>query len=116
MSSGNKYHREVTDIRPDFQLKRNSVTIDVYRFLAAFEVNDPGCQHAIKKIACRGIRNKGSALQDTLEAIDALIESAVMLVQDTDMLKPPSEWSRDMRRLDALLNTKESDNARNPTG
>lgn len=102
MSSGNKYHRTVTDLRPQ-AFRNNSVEIDVYRVLKAFNVTDPGCQHAAKKILCRGIRGKGDELQDTIEAIDALIESAVMLVESTEIVKPMSEWSPHMQRLDALL-------------
>lgn len=102
MSSGNKYHRTITDLRPQ-AYRNNAVEIDVYRVLKAFNVTDPGCQHAAKKILCRGIRGKGDELQDTIEAIDALIESAVMLVENTEMAKPMSEWSPNMARLDALL-------------
>lgn len=102
MSSGNKYHRTITDLRPQ-AYRNNAVKIDVYRVLKAFNVTDPGCQHAAKKILCRGIRGKGDELQDTIEAIDALIESAVMLVENTEMTKPMSEWSPNMVRLDALL-------------
>lgn len=102
MSSGNKYHRTVTDLRPQ-AFRNNTVEIDVYRVLKAFNITDPGCQHAAKKILCRGIRGKGDELQDTIEAIDALIESAVMLVESTEMIKPMSEWSHNMARLDALL-------------
>lgn len=102
MSSGNKYHRNITDLRPQ-AYRNNAVEIDVYRVLKAFNVTDPGCQHAAKKILCRGIRGKGDELQDTIEAIDALIESAVMLVENTEMTKPMSEWSPNMVRLDALL-------------
>lgn len=68
-TSGNKYHRTVYDITPG---SPGSVTIDVYSVLIAFDVRDPGLQHAAKKILCAGIRGKASRSQDLREARDAL--------------------------------------------
>lgn len=79
MHTGNKYHRIIRALRPDENGVFQEIVVDIYRVETAFNVTDPGCQHALKKIACRGIRGKGNALQDTMEAIDALIESARML-------------------------------------
>lgn len=78
MHTGSKYHRTIHPLRKD-AFGSNPIVVDVYRVIDAFEIKDPGCQHAFKKIACRGIRGKGGELQDTMEAIDALIESARML-------------------------------------
>lgn len=54
-----------------------SVQVDVYAVLKAFNVTCPACQHAIKKLLCAGLRDKGSRLadlQDTLAAINRAIE------------------------------------------
>ena len=45
---------------------------DGYSVLIAFDVRDPGLQHAAKKILCAGIRGKASRSQDLREARDAL--------------------------------------------
>ncbi|HVZ89578.1 MAG TPA: hypothetical protein VHG72_21630 [Polyangia bacterium] len=53
------YHREVPVL-----------TVDVYRILHAFEVNDPCIQHAVKKLLCAGKRLGGKTMeQDIAEAI-----------------------------------------------
>jgi len=70
-TSGNKYHRQIRGLKR-YHPEPVSVTIDVYSFLRAFVVTCPGCQHAIKKLACAGIRGKGDRLQDLREARDAL--------------------------------------------
>lgn len=68
--SGNKYHR------PVFCLEQYEDTrIDVYRVLDAFGVQNPGIQHAIKKLLCSGLRGKGDTLQDLEEAKDAITEA-----------------------------------------
>jgi hypothetical protein len=97
MHTGNKYHREIFGLRTKSENGGcpPSVVVDVYRVLDAFEVEDPGCQHAAKKILCRGIRGKGGVLQDTLEAIDALIESARMI-----QAKDPMQTSHRLEVLD----------------
>lgn len=71
-TSGNKYHRTVYDITPGSPGSPGSVTIDVYSVLIAFDVRDPGLQHAAKKILCAGCRGKASRSQDLREARDAL--------------------------------------------
>lgn len=68
-TTGSKYHRTVYDITPG---SPGSVVIDVYSVLIAFDVRDPGLQHAAKKILCAGIRGKASRSQDLREARDAL--------------------------------------------
>ena len=50
----------------------NSVQADVYEVLEAFSVVCPARQHAAKKVLCAGIRGKGDATQDLIEARDAL--------------------------------------------
>lgn len=71
MSSGNKYHRTIYGLR-SYSQQGQSVTVDVYSVLAAYEVTSPGLQHCIKKLLCAGLRGKGSRLQDLKEARDAL--------------------------------------------
>lgn len=79
--SGNKYHRTL------LSLEGIEVTTDVYRVQDAFQVNDPGMVHALKKILCAGIRGKGDSLQDKQEAIDAIQASIEMEKQRLALLK-----------------------------
>lgn len=73
MSSGNKYHRDIYQLKQyNQQGMQLAVKVDVYSVLTAFNVTSPGLQHAIKKLLCAGIREKGSRLQDLKEARDAL--------------------------------------------
>lgn len=67
--SGNKYHRRIRGLRA---CGGGEVVVDVYSFLTAFAVHSPGAQHAIKKLACAGLRGKGTALEDLREARDAV--------------------------------------------
>jgi hypothetical protein len=71
---GNKYHRTIHGVT------EGSLVIDVYNVLEAFGVTCPACQHAIKKLLCAGLRNKGSRLQDLTEA-EASVKRAVELEQ-----------------------------------
>lgn len=66
MNSGNKYHRNIKSLGGVMTI------IDVYCVLRAFEIKEPGLQHAIKKLLYAGIRGRGSILQDLKEAIDAI--------------------------------------------
>lgn len=68
--SGSKYLRKI------FSPIDNK--IDVYSILVSFDVTCPARQHAIKKLLCSGIRNKGTSLQDLTEARDA-IDRAIQL-------------------------------------
>ena len=66
-SDGNKYHREIFDIAGN-----ESIYVDVYSILAAFEVTNPALQHLIKKALCAGLRGHKNELTD----MDDIIESA----------------------------------------
>ena len=66
----NKYIREIYDL--DSSENPVGVEIDVYEVLEAFKVTCPARQHAIKKLLCAGLRNKGDALQDLQEAASAV--------------------------------------------
>ena len=63
-NTGSKYLRDVTG---DIGGK-----VDVYAVLATFDVTCPARQHAIKKLLCAGLRGKGDANQDLIEAMDAV--------------------------------------------
>ena len=71
---GNKYHRTIHGVTG------GSLVVDVYNVLDAFGVTCPACQHAIKKLLCAGLRNKGSRLQDLTEA-EVSVKRAVELEQ-----------------------------------
>lgn len=62
--SGSKYLRDIPCLVDG--------KADVYAVLDAFQVTCPARQHAIKKLLCAGIRNKGTCLQDLTEARDAI--------------------------------------------
>lgn len=72
--TGNKYHRTIHGV------SGGSIVVDVYNVLEAFGVTCSACQHAIKKLLCAGLRNKGSRLQDLTEA-EASVKRAVELEQ-----------------------------------
>ena len=57
-------------------------TVDVYRVLSLFQVNDPCVQHAIKKLLCAGDRGDKSMIKDITEARDSLNRHLEMLNED----------------------------------
>ncbi len=57
-------------------------TVDVYRVLSLFQVNDPCIQHAIKKLLCAGDRGDKSMIKDIIEARDSLNRHLEMLQED----------------------------------
>ena len=57
-------------------------TVDVYRVLTLFKVNDPCLQHAIKKLLCAGDRGDKSDIKDITEARDSLNRHLEMLDED----------------------------------
>ena len=57
-------------------------TVDVYRVLTLFKVNDPCIQHAIKKLLCAGDRGDKSMIKDITEARDSLNRHLEMLNED----------------------------------
>lgn len=62
--SGDKYLRKI--------IPAKGSRIDVYSVIDAFEVTCPARAHAIKKLLCSGIRDKGDVMQDLEEARDAV--------------------------------------------
>lgn len=71
----NKYEREVVG------LDGEKAIIDVYRTLSAFNVTDPACQHAIKKLLCMGLRGHKDVITDLDDAIDSLKKMKTYLEQ-----------------------------------
>lgn len=63
MNAENKYHRTIDGLFGE------SLTVDVYEVIEAFDVRCPARQHAIKKLLCAGLREKGDAMQDLNEAL-----------------------------------------------
>ena len=57
-------------------------TVDVYRVLTLFQVNDACIQHAIKKLLCAGDRGDKSMIKDITEARDSLNRHLEMLNED----------------------------------
>jgi len=57
-------------------------TVDVYRVLSLFQVNDACIQHAIKKLLCAGDRGDKSMIKDITEARDSLNRHLEMLQED----------------------------------
>ena len=66
---GKKYLREIHDARLN---EHQSVMVDVYEVLIAFEVICPARQHAIKKLLCAGQRLKGDVASDLAGALAAV--------------------------------------------
>lgn len=67
--SGDKYRRRIKGLKA---CGGGECVVDVYSVLTAFAVTIPGVQHAVKKLLCAGLRDKGSLLQDLREARDAI--------------------------------------------
>lgn len=66
--SGNKYIRKIySAVEPG-----SFVEADVYEVIDAFNVTCPAIAHAVKKLLCSGVRNKGTRLQDLEETLEAL--------------------------------------------
>lgn len=71
---GSKYIRRIYSCIDNSE----SIMIDVYSVIVAFNVSCPARQHAIKKLLCAGIRGKGSELEDLIGA-EAAISRAIEL-------------------------------------
>lgn len=71
----NKYEREIIGLNGDRAI------VDVYRTLSAFNVTDPACQHAIKKLLCMGLRGHKDIITDLDDAIDSLNKMKTYLEQ-----------------------------------
>jgi hypothetical protein len=74
-NSDNKYPHYFKDVS-------HLETVDVYRVLSLFQVNDPCIQHSIKKLLCAGDRGDKSMIKDITEARDSLNRHLEMLQED----------------------------------
>lgn len=71
----NHYFKDVSHLK----------TVDVYRVLELFSVNDPCIQHAVKKLLVAGGRGAGKDInKDIQEAIDSLVRWQDMRKEDTN--------------------------------
>lgn len=66
---GRKYLRRIFSATDDLN---RFADVDVYAVLEAFNVTCPARQHAVKKLLCAGMRNKGSQVEDLLGALAAI--------------------------------------------
>lgn len=73
--SGEKYVRKIRSCRH----RRPIGEVDVYSVLDAFGPLPAPRAHAVKKLLCAGLRDKGDAARDLREAIDALKEDLKQL-------------------------------------
>jgi hypothetical protein len=83
--SKNKYQKQINDI-DGFAIG----LVDVYSVLSAFEVVEPGLQHAIKKLLMPGARGKGDYQSDLKEAVQA-IERTIICHAGLNNRRKPSE-------------------------
>ena len=84
----NKYRKAIFGI--DDETAYNSIEIDVYEVLEAFQVQCPAVQHAIKQLLFPGARGSKSARQD-LEEARASIDRAIQLEIRRNWLKVQNE-------------------------
>lgn len=71
----NKYEREIVG------LSGEKAIVDVYRTLSAFNVTNPACQHAIKKLLCMCLRGHKNVITDLDDAIDSVNKIKTYLEQ-----------------------------------
>ena len=100
---GKKYLRKICEPAPS----NDTCLVDVYAVLEAFEVRCPACQHAIKKLLCAGLRDKGKVLDDLVGALAAVNRAVEMercrqrdsetiedhTLQDGELPNTPTNWA-----------------------
>lgn len=70
---GSKYLRHIFGALGDKSYQGDgSMLVDVYEVLIAFKVECPATAHAVKKLLCAGLREKGDRLADLKGAMAAL--------------------------------------------
>ena len=74
---GNKYIRTITSVDGT-----QSIRVDVYAIIKAFNVTCPGRQQALKKILCAGLRGKGSQIDDIHGVFDAMWRALELQIQE----------------------------------
>ena len=107
--SGNKYVRPIIPAGEEKTIVTSTgvevMFVDVYCVLQAFGVNCPAVQHAVKKLLCAGLRDKGTAAQDLREARDA-ISRAIKIQEDKDKINEAVEERR-KKREESMARIKE---------
>lgn len=98
---GSKYIRIIHSCSTE-----NSVAVDVYAVLKAFDVTCPARQHCIKKLLCAGLRGKGSQLDDLKGAMAAL-NRAIDLQELEENTSDDSRVFMDVRKLSPEYDPKE---------
>lgn len=76
-----KYNRTIIGFGGD------TVQVDVYRVLDAFEVTDPALQHLIKKALCAGLRGHKCKAEDLMDIVGSA-KKALTLHNDRTTIKP----------------------------
>jgi len=61
-----------------FDKEGNHLTVDVYDVIDAWELIDPGLQHALKKVLQPGLRGHKSVLEDYQDAIDSIERAKIL--------------------------------------
>lgn len=69
---GSKYLKRIHPASVASVYEDNSIDVDVYCVLEAFNVECQATGHAIKKLLCAGQRKKGNRLEDLMGAMAAL--------------------------------------------
>lgn len=75
---GSKYLRAIFPALEGDTLDEGFILIDIYSVLEAFKVTCPARQHALKKLLCAGLRDKGSELEDLI-GIEAAVARTIEL-------------------------------------
>lgn len=86
---GNKYVRVIKSVEGWYTTK-----VDVYAVLKAYNVTCPARAHAIKKLLCAGLRDKGDELADLVGA-KAAINRAIELQQADTSNVGKTDYSND---------------------
>lgn len=77
MSNHSHYYKDIEHLK----------TLDVYRVLSLYDVNDPCVQHAIKKLLMPGLRGSKDKEKDIREAVDALNRHLQMIAEDCNKVR-----------------------------
>lgn len=96
MTQHDHYHKDVSHLK----------TIDVYRVLDLFAVENHAVGHAIKKLLCAGQRGAKDYERDLREAVDSINRALQMMDEDCNAGMP---------QLCAKLKARHSESTKEPT-
>lgn len=106
---GSKYLRTIYAATPDSR----EIQVDIYAVIEAYNVTCPARQHALKKLLCAGLREKGDQLADLIgaqECVTRAIEmqrqregTAVEHYYDTEEFRTMDELEQFNEALDAQV-------------